>query len=64
MKSEEDINSYLDLLRLLYIGICRWEYEKASGIQIWNLEEESILKKEICMEVRNEDEASREETVK
>lgn len=64
MKSEGDINSYLDLLRLLYIGIFRWEYEKASGIQIWNLEEESILKKEICMEVRNEDEASREETVK
>lgn len=64
MKSEEDIHSYLDLLRLLYIGIFRWEYEKASGIQIWNLEEESILKKEICMEVRNEDGASREETVK
>ena len=64
MKSEEDINSYLDLLRLLYIGIFRWEYEKTSGIQIWNLEEESILKKEICMEVRNEDKASREETVK
>lgn len=57
MKYREDINSSLDLLRLLSTGTSWWEYEKASGSTGLEFRKE-VLSGERDVEVRNEDEAS------